>query len=83
MNEEAQAILTAEIKALEDQLHGADVKTSQALRGQISSKQIRLKTGQSTSVPIHINPARLSPQDRKSESLRMREHWKGCKCIDG
>ncbi len=35
-----------------------------------------------TTTGININPARLSPQDRKVESLRMREHWNGCISID-
>jgi len=80
MNEQAREILTNEIKLLEAQAELGTNEDKMRLRGIITAKEIKLKG--SSSNQIQINPARLSPEDRKVEALRMKEAWKGCRSID-
>ncbi|CAB4142052.1 hypothetical protein UFOVP423_45 [uncultured Caudovirales phage] len=80
MNEQAREILTNEIKLLEAQAELGSNEDKMRLRGIITAKEIKLKG--STSNQIQINPARLSPEDRKVEALRMKEAWRNCRSID-
>jgi hypothetical protein len=80
MNEQAREILTNEIKLLEAQAEAGTNEDKMRLRGLITAKELKLKG--STANQIQINPARLSPEDRKVEALRMREAWTGCRSID-
>jgi hypothetical protein len=80
MNEQAREILTNEIKLLEAQAELGTNEDKMRLRGIITAKEIKLKG--SSSNQIQINPARLSPEDRKVEALRMKEAWRNCRSID-
>lgn len=80
MNEQAREILTNEIKLLEAQAELGTNEDKMRLRGIITAKEIKLKG--STANQIQINPARLSPEDRKCEALRMKEAWRNCRSID-
>ena len=74
-----KSILTEKVQELEIAMKNSTGVEAMAMGGVLTATKKKLA---GTTTGININPARLSPQDRKVESLRMREHWNGCRSID-
>jgi len=72
-------LLTEKVQELEIAMKNSTSGEAMAMAGVLTATKKKLA---GTTTGININPARLSPQDRKVESLRMREHWNGCRSID-
>ena len=72
-------LLTEKVQELEIAMKNSTGVEAMAMAGVLTATKKKLA---GTTTGININPARLSPQDRKVESLRMREHWHGCTSID-
>ncbi len=72
-------LLTEKVQELEIAMRNSTGVEAMAMAGVLTATKKKLA---GTTTGININPARLSPQDRKVESLRMREHWHGCISID-
>ena len=72
-------LLTEKVQELEIAMKNSTGVEAMAMAGVLTATKKKL-AGNTTG--ININPGRLSPQDRKVESLRMREHWHGCRSID-
>ena len=72
-------LLTEKVQELEIAMKNSTGVEAMAMAGVLTANKKKLA---GTTTGININPGRLSPQDRKVESLRMREHWNGCTSID-
>jgi hypothetical protein len=72
-------LLTEKVQELEIAMRNSTGVEAMAMAGVLTATKKKLS---GTTTGININPGRLSPQDRKVESLRMREHWNGCRSID-
>ena len=72
-------LLTEKVQELEIAMKNSTGVEALAMAGVLTATKKKLA---GTTTGINTNPARLSPQDRKVESLRMREHWNGCRSID-
>ena len=72
-------LLSEKVQELEIAMKNSTGVEAMAMAGVLTATKKKLA---GTTTAININPARLSPQDRKGESLRMREHWNGCRSID-
>jgi hypothetical protein len=74
-----KSILTEKVQELEIAMKNSTGVEAMQMAGVLTATKKKLA---GTTTGININPARLSPQDRKVESLRMKEHWHGCTSID-
>jgi len=72
-------LLAEKVQELEIAMKNSTGVEAMAMAGVLTATKKKLA---GTTTSININPGRLSPQDRKVESLRMREHWNGCISID-
>lgn len=72
-------LLSEKVQELEIAMKSSTGIEAMAMAGVLTATKKKLA---GTTTGININPARLSPQDRKVESLRMKEHWHGCRSID-
>ena len=72
-------LLTEKVQELEIAMKNSTGVEAMAMAGVLTATKKKLA---GTTTGININPGRLSPQDRKVESLRMRERWHGCTSID-
>ena len=72
-------LLTEKVQELEIAMKNSTGVEAMAMAGVLTATKKKLA---GTTTGININPGRLSPQERKVESLRMREHWNGCRSID-
>lgn len=72
-------LLSEKVQELEIAMKNSTGVEAMAMAGVLTATKKKLA---GTTTGININPARLSLQDRKVESLRMREHWNGCTSID-
>jgi hypothetical protein len=72
-------LLTEKVQELEIAMKNSTCVEAMAMAGVLTATKKKLA---GTTTGININPGRLSPQDRKVESLRMKEHWNGCTSID-
>jgi hypothetical protein len=72
-------ILAEKVQELEIAMKNSTGVEAMAMAGVLTATKKKLA---GTTTGININPGRLSPQDRKVESLRMKEHWHGCTSID-
>ena len=74
-----KTVLLEKVQELEIAMKNSTGVEAMAMAGVLTATKKKLA---GTTTGININPARLSPQNRKVESLRMREHWHGCTSID-
>jgi hypothetical protein len=72
-------LLTEKVQELEIAMKNSTGVEAMQMAGVLTATKKKLA---GTTTGIIINPGRLSPQDRKVESLRMKERWNGCISID-